>query len=264
MNSKPAWVALFLFLLVLGTRVPSLAQLLGQWHFDEGSGTVASDSLGLNDGNLSGDAAFVSGGIVGNAVSMTKAGNGFVEMGDIFPMTFGDFSVVVWVKTSLGDQQAELFPVSKHVSGAMSGYFLAVNTSGGAYGQTDKAFFYTGVHPGSEVISTSAVNDGAWHQVVGVYRDSGQAEIFVDGAIAEDSKSAPPIGANVASFMAGGIHVGTEPVGSFDGQVDELQVFGNALSSEEVQLLFEDPQITLLFASGFESGDTSTWSSTKP
>jgi len=34
MNSKPAWVALFLFLLVFGTRVPSLAQLLGQWHFN--------------------------------------------------------------------------------------------------------------------------------------------------------------------------------------------------------------------------------------
>lgn len=260
MNSKSRRLYLLLLLLLFGTRVTTFAQLLGQWHFDEGSGAVASDSLGINDGNLNGDAVFVPGGVVGNAVSMTKAGDGFVEMGDIFPMTSGEFSVVVWVKTAPGDQQAELFPVSKHVSGEKSGYFLAVNTSGGSYGQDDKTFFYTGVNPGSEVISTSTVNDGAWHQVVGVYRDSGQAEIFVDGGSPEDSRFAPPILGNAASFMAGGIHFGVTPTGLFDGQLDELQVFGHALSREEVQLLFERPGASLIFSDHFESGDTSAWS----
>jgi len=254
-------VCLSVVLISLGTTPDAIAQSLGQWHFDEDSGSVAADSVGVNNGILNGDASFVTGGISGNAVSVSKAGNGFVEMGDVFPMTSGDFSIVVWLKTSPGDQQSDLFPAAKHVSGTLNGYFLAVNNSSN-YGQTDKAWFYTSVNPGSEVISTTSVNNGEWHQIVAVYRASGQAEIFVDGGHAEASHSVPPIVDNAASFMAGGIYLGAAPIGSFDGQLDELQVYGHALNGEEVQLLFDDPKVSLLFASGFESGDTSDWTST--
>jgi hypothetical protein len=239
--------------------VDSSAQTLGQWHFDESSGDIATDSAGDNDGTLVGDATFVPGGIVGNAVGVTKSGNGLVEMGEVFPMTSGDFSVSAWIKTGQNDQQAELIPVAKHQSGSRNGYFLAVNTTS-TYGQIGKALFYASVLPGSEVISTTTVNDGEWHLIVGTYRASGWAEIFVDGRGVEDSGSVPAIVGNDASFLAGGIEFGGMPTGLYDGQIDEMLIFGHALHDEEVQLLFEHPQITLLFASGFESGDTSAWS----
>ena len=250
-------------ILALGATTNGFAQLLGQWHFDEVSGSVASDSAGVNDGELNGDAAFVSGGIVGNAVSVSRAGNGFVEMGDVFPMTSGDFSVVVWVKTNPGDQQSDLFPVAKHESGTVNGYLIAVNTSS-IYGQTDKAYFYASVNPGAEAISTTSVNTGMWHQVVGIYQASGQADIFVDGGHPEDSEPVPAIVDNAAPLMAGAINIGSTPTGHFDGQLDELQIFGHALNDEEVRLLFDNPQMPLMFANGFESGDTSAWSAVVP
>jgi len=46
----------------------------------------------------------------------------------------------------------------------------------------------------------------------------------------------------------------------FNGQIDELQILDDALNSEEVQLLFSSPQIHLVYARGFGSGDTSSWS----
>ena len=77
------------------------AGVIAQWHFDEAPGaTIAVDSAGAVDGNLAGDAAFIAGGISGNAVSMTVNGGGLVNMGDNFSFTSGDFSIVAWAKTA--------------------------------------------------------------------------------------------------------------------------------------------------------------------
>ena len=72
LTSNKAWTRLFVLFLGSGMATDSSAQIFGQWHFDENSGTVAADSVGGSPGSLNGDAAFVSGGIAGNAVSMKK------------------------------------------------------------------------------------------------------------------------------------------------------------------------------------------------
>src|SRR5205814_1735589 len=57
---------------------------LAHWKFDETSGNVAHESVGGHDGTLSSTgAAFVAGGISGNAISLNRATNGFVNMGNI-------------------------------------------------------------------------------------------------------------------------------------------------------------------------------------
>ena len=147
-------------------------------------------------------------------MSMTKAGGGFVNMGDVFSMTSGDFSLVLWVKTAPGDQQEDLIPLSRHVSGHLNGYAIIMNISaGGAAGQIDKAYFYHSSAFGAEVISTTTVNDGAWHQIVAVYHAGGQVEIYVDGGQIEGSAAASPIQANSAVFQVGGITFGNTPTG---------------------------------------------------
>lgn len=261
MSSNQARTNLFVLLFALGMAADSFAQPLGQWRFDENSGAVATDSVGANHGALNGDATFVPGGIVGNAVSMTKAGNGYVEIGDIFPMTSGDLSIVVWFKTNPGDQQPDFVFVAKHEAGSTNGYLLGVNTTSGL-GQTDKAFLLASSSGWVEIISTTSVNDGAWHQFVTVYRESGLAELYLDGNAEASGPGGPVIG-STAPFMVGGVNFSGVPGGVWDGQVDELQVYGHALSSGEIQSLFEFPASTLIFGDDFESGDTSRWSSTQ-
>src|SRR5471030_2477369 len=77
------------------------ASLVAHWTFDEVSGATAHDSTGSFDGTLSGGAAFVTGGISGNAVSLNGASTSFVNMGTALPgFTSGNFSIVAWVKTT--------------------------------------------------------------------------------------------------------------------------------------------------------------------
>ncbi len=218
------------------------AGVLAHWSFNEAGGaTVAADSVGSNDGALAGDAAFVTGGIEGNALSVTETGAGLVNMGDIFGFTSGDFSIAVWVKTAQGYNSPHSFFVGKHRSGFVAGYFAAMNTSS-TYGQLDKAWFYdSDGSPGDEPRSTTTVNDGLWHQVVTVYDEDGLSQIYVDGGSVEDSRTSIPIGAVTAPFLIGGISVGTTPAATFTGLVDDVQLYDQALTSDQVQQLFDSP-----------------------
>lgn len=262
MNMKSIWLTAVLVSALIH-RTEATAQVLGQWHFDENSGTTASDSAGSNDGALNGDAFFAPVGIAGNAVGMSRVGGGYISMGDVFPMTTGSFSLVTWVMTAQGYQADDLSCLARHEAGTANGYIIGVNANG-PYGRTNKAWFYVSVPSGSELISTTDVTDGDWHQVVAVYHSSGFAELFVDGGQAEDSGNMPAVVANDAPFRVGGVSRSGMPEATFDGYVDELQVYGRALSAFEVQALFERPAAALLFASGVERGDTSAWSLQQP
>src|SRR5439155_14597013 len=56
------------------------ARVLDHWRFDESGGTSAHDSAGTYDGLLSSSgASFVTDGISGNAISISKAAKGFVS-----------------------------------------------------------------------------------------------------------------------------------------------------------------------------------------
>lgn len=82
-----------------GLTASARGDIVAQYHFDESSGTSAADSIGSIDGTLSGGASFVAGGISGNAVDLTQAGD-LVNMGNNFGLTGTDFSIVFWVNTT--------------------------------------------------------------------------------------------------------------------------------------------------------------------
>src|SRR5205823_6207379 len=111
-----------------------IGKALAHWKFDEASGTTAHDSISSYDGTLSASGAtFVSGGIAGGALSLSKTSNGFVNMGNVLGLTTGDFSVAAWIKTSPGDATESSAFVGKHAAGYVNGYFLMLNNSG-SYG----------------------------------------------------------------------------------------------------------------------------------
>jgi hypothetical protein len=220
----------------------AIAGPVAQWHFDESSGSTAFDSIGTVNGALAGDAAFVAGGISGNAVSLTIGGNGLVNMGDNFGFTNTDFSVVAWAKVADGDTSNNYTVVSKHWTTHFTGYILGINYNEGGYGATDKAWFYDSGNSAQSPVSTTTVNDGKWHQIVGVYDKDGSAQIYVDGSPAEDIKTSPPIGSSAAPFLVGGLYRFDNTLWPlFNGLVDEVQLYDNALTSDEVQFLFQNP-----------------------
>lgn len=221
------------------------AALVAKWSFEETSGTVVHDSVGSYNGNFSANgAAFVSGGISGKALSLNKTLNGFVNFGNVLPFTTGDFTIVAWIKMQAGDTTDNRTFIAKHEAGTQNGYFLDVNTDGGT-GQPNKAFFFDGGAFGSgiaqAIYSTNIVNDGLWHQVVGVHVAGGNKFIYVDGAPAEASNASQVVANNAAPLLLGGVNFSGVATGLFTGLIDEVQIYNHALSSSDVDFLFNNP-----------------------
>lgn len=231
------------------TSVPATLTVItyrpvAHWKFDEAPGsTVAVDSVGTVNGTLSPTGAgFVTGGRSGNAMSLSSAANGLVDFGPNFGFT-NDFTVVSWIKTAPGDATQSGNWLSKHVSGTTTGYILSYNWP---FRPANKAIFSGGTRYEFGLFvdvpaSTTSVNDGSWHQVVGVHRTTGNVTIYVDGAPVEGSIAGSPVNPNNAPFLIGGVVVGSTPTAMYSGLVDDVQLYNRALSDGEIDYLFLNP-----------------------
>jgi hypothetical protein len=234
----------------LGTDAAD-ASLVAHWGFDETAGTTAFNSLAGVNGNLVGGVTFTSnGGINGGAIQIS---NGYVDMGKNFPST-PTFSIQAWVKVAAGDTSG-MIPVSKHWAGLAQGYFLAINNIQDGFTQTNTEGFYSGNGPYRTAVGGPSVNDGLWHQLLGVY-NNGATSIYVDGQLAGTGSAG--YANNSADFMIGGIFSSTgQPENVYRGLIDEVKVFDNSLTASDVQTLYNStvsfipiPAAIWLFGSG--------------
>ncbi|MGJ8641836.1 MAG: leucine-rich repeat protein [Luteolibacter sp.] len=222
--------------------VEILPSPVAHWKFDETDGTTAADSAGSFDGTLSGSASFVAGGISGNAINLLNTGNSLVNMGNTVPgFTSGNFTIVAWIKTTTTNGDTVI--AGKHLTGHSNGYLLAVNALGGG-GAANKATFYPSGSGSNIPFSTTTVNDGTWHQVVGVYTAGGNTQIYVDGSL-EGTRASPAMVENTVSFLIGGATVGSTPTNAYEGLVDDVQLYSSALSESDIAFLFTNPGQTL-------------------
>jgi hypothetical protein len=220
------------------------ANIMAHWTFDEGSGTVAHDSIGGYNGNLSAAGATWSTGISGGAISLTASQGGMVNMGTVLNNLAGTpYTIAAWVNTTVADETSQVV-VGSHQSTVVAGYILGVNSSaGGGYGEIGKAWFY---NAGTGVISPKSsitvVNTG-WHQLVGV-RGGGTVSLYVDGVFqasyADQGLGNAPAG---TPLLFGGIRqAGSNDLLSYyTGLIDDVQFYNTALSAGEISYLYNHP-----------------------
>ena len=218
----------------------SSAGFLAHWSFNESGGTIAHDSVGSYNGTLSpAGSSFSAGGISGNAISLNRALNGFVSMGNVLGFTSQPFSIVAWLKTAPGYSISDSAIVSKHAAFSQNGFWLMANQAGGG-GQTSKAIFGEGASWAS-VTSTTTVTDGNWHQIVAIFDPNVSLRIYVDGAPSEASfPASSSLVANDVSFLIGGVNNGPME-GRFTGFVDEVQVYDHVLTDSQINFLYQNP-----------------------
>ena len=85
--------------------------------------------------------------------------------------------------------------------------------------------------------SSAALNNGAWHHVVGTYSTGGNGmKLYVDGAL-QDSTKATPVPMPSGYWRAGAEQMtgwAGNPDQYFDGTLDELAVYPTELSQARV------------------------------
>ncbi len=162
------------------------------------------------------------------------------------------FSVSLWISTEeiVGDDADDAFwgaPIIwAYDSGADDVIPVAITGT--------KVAFHTGDEFGtSETLhSTSDVTDGNYHHIVVTRdRDTGEKKIYVNGVLeATATGTTRVLNANDYYFSLGGV-----VAHSFDGYVDDLQIYSGVLSAAEVADLYDNPGTTSPDATGGGNND---------
>lgn len=158
-------------------------------------------------------------------------------MGNNFGFTSGDFSIQSWVKLNAGDTSYSL-PITEHHATIVAGYFLAINDALDGCSATSKAHFWV-TYPCSGV-SSITVNDGLWHQLVGIYDGTSKtSSIYVDGQFQSSSAGGNVVNPTDAPFIVGGLMAANGSLGgAYTGLIDDVQIYNNALSASDVRSLY--------------------------
>jgi hypothetical protein len=189
------------------------------YNFNEGSGTIATDSSGNgNNGTIYG--ASWTTGRSGGGLSFDGT-NDYVNLGDPLSLQPNTVSVSVWFKTT--DSNGII------LRKRLYGYGLDVWSSGRI-----SFWIYNSAATLFRARSPLAYNDNIWHHAVGVY-DGSRVRLYIDGVQVASAS------AGTICYAAGGIAIGRDGNSNgsyFRGLVDGLSIYNRALSSQEISDLF--------------------------
>jgi len=173
-------------------------------------------------------------------VAMPAAGSSIFNLGALHPVT-----TMAWIKTL--NQEGSLNIVIKYDPVAGTGWGMLIDNGnlGGPVAGGHLAFVFAA--SGSIVLdveSTVAVNDGAWHLVAATYDGSGTASgvhLYVDGVAVATTTLANSIG-SASIFNSVPLTIGAASDGnhSFEGNINDVAVFGTALTAAQILQLAED------------------------
>ena len=217
---------------------------IAYWRLDETSGsTVAHDGIGGHDGVYNNTTLGVPGySILDSDTAASFSGlNSYVGNISGTAINFTghtNFTIEVWVKAPAGQaDQASVIAKGIGNNGTTETEQFAIDISGGVYR------FFTSVN-GTLYSATANVGpNGTWQHIVAVYDDlkvlsaASRMYIYVNGTQV-GSANTPAGGLNntVSPVSIGSKRTGTDPNydGTFNGTVDEVAIYAQALDSTTV------------------------------
>jgi Concanavalin A-like lectin/glucanases superfamily len=252
MKTVAATVAALVALAV--TESPALADptIVGQWHFDEGTGSVVHDTSGSgNDGNIVRDVGWVPGRF-GSALSFNGATSRVLVNDNTALEPATSVSVSAWFK-HLGSPGDYRYIMAKGASDC-------ITASYGLYSGPDGGLmFYVGANHGTSYSRSPdagpGVWDGKWHVAVGTF-DGSYVRLYVDGREIGSGTSHP---GSIEYLLrdSNDLFIGDYPgcvPHNFDGEIDELTIWNGALSPTAVAAAYTSATGQSTGASGGQTG----------
>jgi hypothetical protein len=252
------------------------ADLIAYWPFDEGEGTVAQDVIGGFDGAITGG-TWLAPGRVGASAYQGTGGNE-INCGIGASPTTADLTLAWWMI----DNHASYGTImDKSITGSGFGYNVLVRPrnedsplrfriggwqSYGGWGEECR-------------VPPDAYADGEWVHIVCTFDSATDtASIYVNGELPTNGTFNPKTGiADGATAYCDGVNNVDTPLfirggeESFDGVLDEVAIWDQALTAEEVMAVFTGGPLSLdtsqpfaINSIGYAPGDNQlslTWDS---
>lgn len=192
------------------------------WKLDETTGSEAADSVGGNNGTLSGSPEWVTGTIDGALDFAGAQDQDYVAIGArLVALTGNNVTISAWINAD--DPGADYSPILRQ-------YFYNTNFYG--YDLSLIAGNPSFCLDNYVAQAVSAVGPDEWHHLVGTY--DGETEIlriYVDGRMREVS-GISSTGTETSPYMGWGVDSSGNHY--FDGTIDDVRVYNYALNRKEV------------------------------
>ena len=121
-------------------------------------------------------------------------------------------------------------------------------------------FWVEGGYEHAAVISSLTITDTAWHHIAVTFDpDTDSVQFVLDQAVETVTGVTVTPQGNEYDLIIGGHYTAGAIDPTFDGLMDELRITGAALPVEQ---LLSALDLESIFSDGFESGDTTAWSTT--
>jgi hypothetical protein len=214
-------------LIILAKHLFDDYRLIAHWKLDEETGDIASDSSGEYDGNLNGNPIWQpAGGMYDGALEFDGIDD-YMNTPFILNPSNGSLSAFVWIKGGGSGQ------VIVSQTGDFGGTWLGIDPSEGTL-MTGFSEMYFGA-----LVSETVITDGQWHHVGLVYDlDSLHRRLYVDGAqIAEDATVVSGVPSDDGLFI--GVSKNLETGTFFSGLIDDVRIYNQVLSAEEIAALVQ-------------------------
>jgi len=212
-------------LIVLAGHLFEDYRLVAHWKLDEMAGDIAYDSVGELDATVHGEPLWQpTSGKYAGALEFDGIDD-YISTPFVLNPGNGSLSAFTWIKGGLPGQ------VIISQTGDFGDTWLSVDSSEDKF-KTGFSGTYFG-----DLVSGTVITDGQWHHVGFVY-DMGtfHRQLYVDGAlVAEDVSvvSGMPSDGGLNIGASKGLDAGTY----FSGLIDDVRIYNQALSAEEIAVL---------------------------
>ena len=214
MSKKLIYLVSFVLVLSMALTGTARAELVGWWRFDDGSGTVATDSSASgNDGTFEGDPEWVAGNFGG---ALEFDGDDWVNCGSPSELVITEqISIACWVNPAqLGGEQG--------FAGLDAGYYFKAHDEG-------VRFTTPGILDHSSANLTLEI--GEWQHVVATFQP-GQNEglVFYYNGVETERTTASAMNAGSGPFRIGNNQWNEH----LTGMLDDVRVYNHLLTESEV------------------------------
>ncbi|HUU17409.1 MAG TPA: LamG domain-containing protein [Sedimentisphaerales bacterium] len=261
--------------LILGVAGNASAQILVHYKLDETSGAVASDSSGKgNDGTIVGDPNWVAGWMDGalqfdGSLSVTLPASTMGLRSDTGSVAFwmnmaeltGNINTIWWggdntTGGGMGPENEMHIHIESPVANIWTGGELCFRVLHGplVHLHCDPEKGDASV-PGDPPVNPILMNDGEWHHVVSTWGDAdGNVNLYLDGNLLQQATYTTP------SYPLTNIYLGRMADGgrTYTGLLDDVQIYGGALTADEIQIVMSGGEILSLKAALPEPANQAT------
>ena len=215
------------------------AGLVGYWKFDEGTGTSATDSSGNgNTGTLANGGAGINlpEWIDGKKIKGLhfQGTASYVGIPDSNSLDISDnLSMSFWIRLTANPSSSSTFVFSKFDGSDTS------NANFVMYVSSSRSLVFVGTAGGTwqEISASSTLQLNRWYHIGLVYNSTSGGQLYVDGKPTGYIYGSGTLATN-SSPIDIGHHRAHAAQDSFYGDFDEVRIYNQALTSEQIKALY--------------------------